>query len=319
VFRDLRTHEFFQRRRIENDVPQVAAQIIARFANLPAAAHPVVPRLVRSVYRSCEIEVLTRLAIVILDWMKRPMGTAWCADPTNSDPALRGRPQIPRDTPTQTAWFLDPVVNNFNPSFDVRANLDFHAWVTRPAAVAWVWRDCLIVYSTWRVMMFREPIMHALTEVQRELLEPVFRELRAREIQQLNTLTRIHVPLRGIIEQLAHHTWPPDPVSGPFNHTSFRSLSGNVGVPRQHGPAIPRGIHYWLQGVIPALHFECLSTWLAMRFQTSPNFAVVAEKGDRTLPLPRPAWGKNSDDEEDDDSNATPNPVHQGWIPSDPT
>jgi hypothetical protein len=193
------------------NVPQVAAQITARFGNIPAGNHPAITRLVNSVYRRCEREVLTRLAELILDWMKRPMGTAWCADPRNSDPALRGQMIIPRNTPTKTQWFLDPVVNIPNPTLDVRANLDFHAWATRPAAVAWVWRDCLMVYSTWRVMMFQEPIMHALTEVQRTLLEPVFRELRNREYRQLDKLRSIHVPLRGIIGQFDYHTWPPPP------------------------------------------------------------------------------------------------------------
>jgi hypothetical protein len=142
----------------------------------------------------------------------RQRGLSLTPGATPGNPILIGIPQLPPppiDTPTLTDWFLDPV-NLPNPSLDVRANLDFHAWATRPAAVAWVWRDCLMAYSTWRVMI-QEPIMIALTEVQRELLEPVFRELRNREYRQLDKLRSIHVPLRSIIGQFDHHTWPPPP------------------------------------------------------------------------------------------------------------
>jgi hypothetical protein len=47
--------------------------------------------------------------------------------------------------------------------------------------------------------------------VQRDLLEPVFRELRNREFQQLDKLRAIHLPFLGLIAQLDHHTWPPPP------------------------------------------------------------------------------------------------------------
>jgi hypothetical protein len=138
----------------------------------------------------------------------------------------------PNNTATHKDWFLDPV-NLPNPSFDVLANLDFHAWATRPAAVAWVWRDCLMVYSTWRVMMFQEPIMLALIEVQRSLLMPVFRELRDREYRQLDKLKSIDVPLRGIIGALDHHTWPAPPHGNP-------AQPGALTVPR---PQVAWNVH----------------------------------------------------------------------------
>jgi hypothetical protein len=231
------------------NVHLVVAEITARFPNIPAANHPDIPRLVNSVYRRCEGEVLTRLAQLVLDWMKRPMGTAWCADPRNLNPALRGVAVIPTNTPTHNDWFLDPV-NMANPSLDVLANLDFHAWATRPASVAWVWRDCLLVYSTWRVMMFQEPIMIALTEVQRSLLMPVFRELRNREYRQLDKLKSIDEPLRGIIGASDHHTWPAPPHAIPGQPgvmtVPLPQVAWNVHIRSAISPGARRSQRGWL-------------------------------------------------------------------------
>jgi hypothetical protein len=214
---------------------QIAAHIQAIFPNIvPAGLNRQVQRRIEKVYRACEKEVLTRIADLILVWMNtKKLGILWTACGRNRNVGLRNQPVILKNTPPVGLWFQDdPQQLGGVPTLDQVANIDLHQWMTRPAAVAEVWRDCVHVYATWRIMDWAEPIMLALEEVQRELVQPVFTDLRNRQHFQELRKENIHRRLQGTIGALDHMTWPPP-------------VHGNQARPNNPGYPLPRVAWNW--------------------------------------------------------------------------